>query len=446
MKYFGTDGFRGRANIDLTVDHAFKIGKYLGWYFCKKIKCNNVSCVIGKDTRKSSYMFEYALAAGLSSTGANVYLLHVTTTPNVSYVVKTENFNFGIMVTASHNPFFDNGIKIIDKYGYKMDEALLLEIEDYLDNKIDIEIAKNEDIGKITDYMQGRNKYISFLMSSTMFSFRGFRVGLDCANGSSSNIAKTVFETLGAEVKVINNNPNGININDNCGSTNLSKLKELVVENKLDIGFAFDGDADRCIAVDENGNEVDGDKIIYIYSRYLYEKSMLVKNTAVATILTNMGIEKSLKKEGIELKRTAVGDKYISQLLKENDYSIGGEQSGHIIFNKYGTTGDGILTAIKLLEVLADKKSTFSLLYSGLEMYPQYSKNIRVNDMDVVLNNTALKLLIKDIENDLGEKGRLIIRKSGTEPLIRIMVEHQQDEVCIQNVERIIDCIEKIKN
>lgn len=443
MKYFGTDGFRGIANEGLTVDHAFKIGKFMAWYFTNH-KEGRVSCVIGKDTRRSSYMFEYALAAGLSSAGADVYLLHVTTTPSVSYVTKTGDFDFGIMITASHNPYYDNGVKIIDTNGYKMDDRFLEKVEDYLDGKTEAGLAFNEKIGKITDYLQGRNAYISYLVASTARSFRGYKIGLDCANGASSNMAKMIFEVLGAKTYVIHNEPDGLNINVDCGSTHIESLQKYVVENGLDIGFAFDGDADRCLAVDENGKVMDGDMILYICGLYLKEKGQLVDNTIVATIMSNLGFEKALKREHISLVRTKVGDKYISEQMHKHGYSIGGEQTGHIIFNKYATTGDGLLTAVKLMEVIAEKKTKASYLEAGMQIYPQKNESVKVDDADEVLAREELKFIVKQVEATLSGEGRVIIRKSGTEPVIRVMVEAKEEELCIRGMEVIKKCIRGI--
>lgn len=442
MKYFGTDGFRGVANEGLTVDHAFKIGKFLGWYFTDGAQ-KRARCVIGKDTRKSSYMFEYALASGLSATGVDVYLLHVTTTPSVSYITKSGDFDLGIMITASHNPYYDNGIKVINRDGYKMEEDVLEKIEDYLDGKTEISYAHGGEIGKITDYIQGRNQYISYLASATMHSFRGYKVGLDCANGAASNIAKTVFEMLGAKTYVIHNEPNGLNINVDCGSTHVESLQAFVKENHLDIGFAFDGDADRCFAVDEKGNVVDGDQIMYVCACQMKEAGALVEDTVVATVMSNMGTEKSLNKEGIRLVRTDVGDKYVSMEILKNGYSIGGEQSGHIIFNKYSTTGDGVLTAIKLMEVVVRKKAMLSFLTSGILHYPQILENKRIENAEELLKNPQVKEYIEQKEQELGDRGRILIRKSGTEPLLRIMVEAETEELCRSVLRNLTDAIEQ---
>ncbi len=428
-KYFGTDGFRGRVNENLTVDHAIQIGKFLGWYFGKGD--HQVRCVIGKDTRRSSYMYEYGLVAGLTSTGADVFLLHVTTTPSVAYISKTEDFDFGIMITASHNPYYDNGIKIIDKTGYKMDEAVLEEIEKYIDGETHIDLAAYNKIGRCQDYIMGRNKYMNFLTTVMPYSLNGYRIGLDCANGSAFMLAKNVFDMIGAKTFVMNAEPDGYNINRDCGSTHIEALQKFVVDNQLDVGFAFDGDADRCLAVDEHGNLVDGDMMIYIYGMYMKNKGGLVKDTVVTTVMSNIGITKALKENGISNIQTPVGDKYIAEELKAHNYTIGGEQSGHIIFNKYATTGDGILTALKLMEVVVEKKMPLSSLMVGMELFPQKLVNITVkHDMDMLLDTEAVKACVTRVEGELGDNGRVLLRKSGTEPLIRIMVEATTDEDC----------------
>ena len=439
MKYFGTDGFRGRVNETLTVDHAIKIGKFLGYYFSNTL--GHVKCVIGKDTRKSGYMYEYGLVAGLTSTGVDVALLHVTTTPSISYITRTEKFDFGIMITASHNPYYDNGIKIIDRDGFKMGDKILQLVEDYIDGKIDIELAKNEKIGRAYDYIQGRNKYMSYLSQIPAQSFRGYKVGLDCANGASFMIAKNVFDMLGADTYVINNEPDGLNINKDCGSTHIEHLQELVKEKGLDIGFAFDGDADRCLAVDENGNIIDGDMIIYIYGCYLKEKDQLIKDTVVTTVMSNIGLTKALQEKGIKNVQTSVGDKYVSAEIQAENYSVGGEQSGHVIFNKYATTGDGVLTAIKILEICVEKKCSISSLVSDVTIFPQILINVRVEKMDEVLERPELKEVTDAITAKLGDTGRILLRKSGTEPLVRIMVEAQTDEECEKYANEIKDKI-----
>lgn len=444
MKYFGTDGFRGRVNETLTVDHAIKIGKFLGYYFSNTL--GNVRCVIGKDTRKSGYMYEYGLVAGLTSTGVDVSLLHVTTTPSISYITRTEKFDFGIMITASHNPYYDNGIKVIDRDGFKMSEKILQMVEDYIDGKIDIELAKNDKIGRASDYIQGRNKYMSYLATIPSLSFRGYKVGLDCANGASFMIAKNVFDMLGADTYVIHNEPDGLNINKDCGSTHIEALQALVKEKKLDIGFAFDGDADRCLAVDEDGNVVDGDMIIYIYGCYLKEKGQLVKDTVVTTVMSNIGLTKALLEKGIKNVQTPVGDKYVSAEIQAENYSVGGEQSGHVIFNKYATTGDGILTAIKMMEVCIEKKCTISSLISDVTIFPQTLVNVRVENMEEVLASAELKVVTDAIVEKLGDTGRILLRKSGTEPLVRIMVEAQTDEECTKYAEEIKEKILELAN
>lgn len=440
-KYFGTDGFRGEANKTLTSDHAYKIGRFLGWYY----QHENHKCkiVIGKDTRRSSYMFEYALAGGLTASGADVYLLHVTTTPSVSYVTRTEDFDCGIMISASHNPYFDNGIKLINSNGEKMDEETILKIEDYLDGKVDeVPYAERENIGCTVDYAVGRNRYIGYLISLATRSYREKRVGLDCANGSSWMIAKSVFDALGAKTYVINNQPDGLNINTNCGSTHIEGLQKFVVENGLDVGFAFDGDADRCLCVDENGNVVDGDGIIYIYGRYLKERGKLLGNKVVTTIMSNFGLYKALDAIDVEYEKTAVGDKYVYENMLQNGYRLGGEQSGHIIFKKYATTGDGILTAIKMMEVMLEKKQPLSELTKPFKIYPQVLKNVRVLDKQTVAEDAEIQERVSGIAAELGGEGRILLRESGTEPVIRVMVEASDKDSCERYVDEVVNLIQ----
>ena len=440
-KYFGTDGFRGEANVDLTVEHAFKVGRFLGWYFGKDHKAQ---IVIGKDTRRSSYMFEYSLVAGLTASGADVYLLHVTTTPSVSYVVRTENFDCGIMISASHNPFYDNGIKIIDGNGQKMDANVEQMIENYFDDGVpEIPFALKENIGRTVDFSAGRNRYIGYLISIPTRSFENFRVGLDCANGSASAIAKSVFDALGAKTYVINNQPDGTNINTNCGSTHIEVLQKFVKEKHLDVGFAYDGDADRCIAVDHLGNVINGDLIMYICGKYMMEQGKLNNNTIVTTVMSNFGLYKALDRAGIRYEKTKVGDKYVCENMMENGHSIGGEQSGHIIFSKHATTGDGILTSLKLMEVMVEKKLPLNILASEVTIYPQILKNVRVSNKAVAQNNHAVKEAIKEVEEALGNDGRILVRESGTEPLIRVMVEAKKDSVCREMVDKVVDVMDK---
>ena len=433
MKYFGTDGFRGRANDNLRVEHALKIGQFLGWYYGQRVG-KTARCVIGKDTRRSSYMFEYGLSAGLTSTGAEVNLLHVTTTPSVSYIVRADKFDFGIMITASHNPYHDNGIKVINSSGYKMEEEVLEKIEEYIDGKVEIPFSF-DNVGRCTDYFQGRNKYISYLSSVPLHSLRGYKIGLDCANGAAFNIAKTVFDMLGADTYVINNTPNGTNINVNCGSTHIEALQNLVKGNDLDVGFAFDGDADRCFCVDERGEVVDGDAIMYIGANYLKERGNLVDNTVVVTVMSNLGLLNALKDQGIKTVITDVGDKYISQEIQDHGYSIGGEQSGHVIFDKYATTGDGILTAIIMADILVERKCVFSNLSRGLTILPQKLKNISVPDKNAVMNAPEVKKFSEELNQRLDGSGRLLLRKSGTEPVVRIMVEAKTLADCDKYIE-----------
>ncbi len=439
MKYFGTDGFRGRVNDVLTVDHAVMTGKFLGWYFSRD--GHTPRCVIGKDTRRSCYMYEYALVAGLTSTGAHVDMLHVTTTPSVAYVTRVNGYDFGIMITASHNPYSDNGIKIIDSDGFKMSEDVLEKIESYIDGETEIELADHSRVGKCSDYIQGRNKYIGYLASSTNISLRGYRIGLDCANGASFMIARNAFELLGADVTVINDRPDGYNINVDCGSTHPERLQELVKMENLDAGFAFDGDADRCIAVDENGELVDGDLIIYLCGNYLKELGMLSKDTVVTTVMTNMGITKALEERGIKNVQVSVGDKYVSAEMLKNGYSIGGEQSGHVIFNKFATTGDGILTAIQVMNVIENKKTTLSSLTGGITRFPQYMENVKVADKDKAMTNPALLESMKKWEEYFGNEGRIVLRPSGTEPIVRVMVECRDEDTCVRSVKEMADTI-----
>lgn len=442
-KYFGTDGFRGEANVDLTVEHAYKVGRYLGYYFGKDKKDGEKArVVIGKDTRRSSYMFEYSLVAGLTASGADVSLMHVTPTPSVSYIVRTDEFDCGIMISASHNPFYDNGIKIINKHGAKIEASVEQEIEDYIDGIIpEIPLAKREDIGRTTDYSMGRNRYIGYLMTIPTRSFKNLRVGLDCANGASSTVAKAVFDALGAKTYVINNEPDGTNINTNCGSTHIESLQKFVVENELDAGFAYDGDADRCLAVDEKGNLVDGDAILYICGKYLKEKGRLNHNKVVTTVMSNLGLYKAFDAEGIGYEKTAVGDKYVFECMIENGYILGGEQSGHIIFSKNARTGDGVLTSLKLMEAMVENKTTMSELTRGLSIYPQLLENVRVTSKPEVMGDADVIAAAKKVEEELGDDGRILLRESGTEPLIRVMVEAKTDELCKKYVDAVVEVI-----
>jgi len=438
-KYFGTDGFRGEANVGLTVNHAFKVGRFLGHYYGKDHKAK---IVIGKDTRRSSYMFEYALAAGLAASGADAYLLHVTSTPSVSYVARTEEFDCGIMISASHNPFYDNGIKIINGNGYKLEAEVETLIEEYIDREVDdLPLVTGENIGRTVDYVLGRNRYLGYLISLPTKSFKGIRVGLDCANGSAHQIATAVFNALGAKTYVINAEPDGTNINTDCGSTHIEKLQDFVKANKLDIGFAYDGDADRCMAVDENGNLIDGDAILYICGNYLKNKGELNSDTVVTTVMSNMGLYKAFDKLGIDYEKTDVGDKYVSENMVANDYSLGGEQSGHIIFSKYATTGDGVLTSLKLMDAMIDSKRKISELAEGFKVYPQLLINLRVSDKDLVMNDSDVLKAKEEAEAGLNGDGRVLLRKSGTEPLIRVMVEAKSDEKCKETADRIIEVI-----
>ena len=443
-KYFGTDGFRGEANVTLTVEDAYKVGRFLGWYYGQKTKADRCRVVIGKDTRRSSYMFEYSLVSGLTASGADVYLLHVTTTPSVSYVVRTEEFDCGIMISASHNPYYDNGIKVINGRGEKLEEETIEKIESYLDGEMgEIPFAKRDAIGRTVDYAAGRNRYIGYLISLATRSFKNMRVGLDCANGSASAIAKNVFDALGAETHVINNTPDGMNINTNCGSTHIEGLQKYVVENHLDVGFAYDGDADRCLAVDSEGKLVDGDKILYVCGKYMKEQGTLVNNTVVTTVMSNFGLYKAFEREGISYEKTAVGDKYVYENMSQNGHCLGGEQSGHIIFSKHATTGDGILTSLKLMEVILEKKETLAKLADEVQIYPQVLKNVRVKDKEAAQADRDVQAEVQKVSDALGDTGRILVRPSGTEPLIRVMVEAPTDEICGKYVAQVVEMIEK---
>ena len=454
-KYFGTDGFRGEANINLTADHAFRVGRFLGWYYTQLKRRSGSDAparvVIGKDTRRSSYMFEYSLVGGLVASGADAYLLHVTTTPSVAYVARTDSFDCGIMISASHNPYSDNGIKLINSFGEKMDEGVITLIEAYLDGHLEafgkawpeLPLAKRDQIGRSVDYVAGRNRYVGYLISLGLYSFKGMKVGLDCANGSSWNIAKSVFDALGAKTYVINAEPDGYNINKDAGSTHIEVLQRFVADNGLDVGFAYDGDADRCLCVDELGNVVTGDHILYIYGRYLKEQGELLGNTVVTTIMSNFGLYKALDELGIDYAKTKVGDKYVYEYMMQNNCRIGGEQSGHIIFSKYASTGDGLLTSLKMMEVMLAKKKTLSQLCQGLTIYPQVLKNVRVADKAAAQADPDVQAAVADVAAKLGDTGRILVRESGTEPVIRVMVEAESDAVCHEYVDLVVDTIRR---
>ena len=440
-RYFGTDGFRGEANVTLTVEHAFKVGRFLGWYYGKK-QGKRAKVIIGKDTRRSSYMLEDALSCGLTASGADVYLLHVTTTPSVAYVTRTEEFDCGVMISASHNPYYDNGIKLINSKGEKMDEGTIADVEAYLDGEVDeVPYATRDELGQTTDYSAGRNRYVGYLISLATRSYRGVRVGLDCANGSSWMLAKNVFNALGAKTYVIHDEPDGLNINLDCGSTHIDALREFVLAKHLDIGFAFDGDADRCIAVDEKGNVVDGDLIMYLCACYMKERGQLLGNTVVTTVMSNFGLYKALDAAGIDYEKTAVGDKYVYENMVKNHFRIGGEQSGHIIFSQYATTGDGILTAIKVMEVLMEKKMPLSELASPVRIYPQVLKNIKVRSKPEAQNDPDVQATVAAVAEKLGDTGRILVRESGTEPVIRVMVEADTEEICNEYVDSVLEVI-----
>ncbi len=436
-KYFGTDGFRGEAGVVLNAEHAFKIGRFLGWYYAKD---NKAKIVIGKDTRRSSYMLENALAAGITASGSDAYLLHVTTTPCVSYITRTEHFDCGVMISASHNPFHDNGIKLLNTDGEKMEDSVQDEIERYIDgDHEEIPFSKGDKIGCTIDYYSGRNRYIGYLTNIATDSFEDRKIALDCSNGSAWMIGPSVFNALGTKTYVINNTPDGVNINTDCGSTHIEGLQKYVVENNLDCGFAFDGDADRCLAVDEKGNVVNGDVIMYIAAKYLKKNGQLRGNKVVTTVMSNFGLYKALDKMGIGYEKTAVGDRYVYENMKENDYMVGGEQSGHIIFRKYSRTGDGVLSALVILGIMEDTQLPLSVLASEVTMYPQVLKNVIVDDKDATLEDPAVMLAVDAATAELGDNGRVLLRKSGTEPVLRVMAEAGSDEECERHVDAIIE-------
>ena len=454
-RYFGTDGFRGEANVNLTADHAFQVGRFLGWYFSElkrqRGECEPARIVIGKDTRRSSYMFEYSLVGGLVASGADAYLLHVTTTPSVAYVVRTEGFDCGIMISASHNPYYDNGIKLINDHGEKMEEATIALVEDYLDGELEVfgqkwetlPAATRERIGRTVDHVAGRNRYVGYLISLGMYSFKGLKVGLDCANGSAWHVAKSVFDALGAKTYVINADPDGYNINTNAGSTHIEHLQRFVVENGLDVGFAYDGDADRCLCVDEKGNIITGDHILYLYGRYMKERGKLLHNTVVTTVMSNFGLYKAFDELGIDYAKTAVGDKYVYEYMTQHGCRLGGEQSGHIIFSKYASTGDGILTSLKVMEAMLAKKKRLSELCEGFTVYPQVLKNLKVADKAAAQNDPDVQQAVQDVAEKLGDSGRILVRESGTEPVIRVMVEAETEELCQEHVLHVINVIRR---
>ena len=454
-KYFGTDGFRGEANENLTADHAYNVGRFLGWYYGELKRRNGddtpARIIIGKDTRRSSYMFEYTLVGGLVASGADAYLLHVTTTPSVAYVARVDEFDCGIMISASHNPYFDNGIKLINGNGEKMDEETISLVEAYLDGNLEvfgqkweeIPFAKKEKIGCTVDYVSGRNRYIGYLISLGVYSFRGVKVALDCANGSSWNIAKAVFDALGAKTYVINAQPDGTNINNNAGSTHIGGLQKYVVENGMNVGFAYDGDADRCLCVDEKGNVITGDHILYIYGKYMKERGKLLTNTVVTTVMSNFGLYKAFDELGIDDAKTAVGDKYVYEYMMKNGCCIGGEQSGHIIFSKYASTGDGILTSLKIMEVMMARKKKLSELSEGFTVYPQVLTNVRVTDKKAAQDDADVQAAVKKVTEELGDTGRILVRESGTEPVVRVMVEAESEEICQKYVDMVVNVIKE---
>ncbi len=444
LKYFGTDGFRGKANEGLNVDHAFKIGRFVGWYYGARTD-KKARIVLGKDTRRSSYMFESALVAGLVASGADAYMLHVIPTPGVSYVTANGAFDCGIMITASHNPFSDNGIKLVNTNGEKMDDEVLKLVEDYIDGKIDVPLATGDKIGCTVDFMQGRNRYIAYLIASANFSLQGVKVGLDCANGAASSVAKPVFDALGADVYVFNNTPNGFNINVNCGSTHIEEMQSYVLRNNLDVGFAYDGDADRCIAVDERGRVVDGDLILYLCGRYLNKHGGLSKSTVVPTVMSNFGLFKALEEIGINAEKTDVGDKYVYACMRQNGYSLGGEQSGHVIFGDIENTGDGIMTSLRIMEVIRAEKETLSTLVRPVKLYPQLLINVPVVDKKATMAAPEVLAAVEEAEKFLEGNGRVLVRASGTEELVRILAEAPTDELCKRADDIVLAAVEKYR-
>ena len=454
-RYFGTDGFRGEANKELTAEHAYQIGRFLGWYYGelrkREGKIGAPSVVIGKDTRRSSYMFEDMLSGGLVASGADAYLLHVTTTPSVAYVARVDDFDGGIMISASHNPYYDNGIKLLNGQGEKMSEDVIALIEDYLDGRLnafgqswpEIPYAQRDAIGRTVDYVAGRNRYIGYLISLGVYSFKGMKVGLDCANGSAWNIAPSIFNALGAKTYLMNVDPDGTNINRDAGSTHIEGLQQFVVDNGLDVGFAYDGDTDRCLAVDEKGQVITGDHILYIYGRYMKERDKLVTNTVVTTVMSNFGLYKAFDELGIDYAKTAVGDKYVYEYMTENGCHLGGEQSGHIIFSKYASTGDGILTSLKLMQVMMSRKKKLSELAAPLKIYPQVLKNVRVSDKAEAQADADVQAAVQQVAAALGNTGRILVRESGTEPLVRVMVEAETEEICERYVDQVIAVIKE---
>ena len=441
-KYFGTDGFRGEANKDLSFVHAIQIGRFLGWYYGAR-QGKKAKVLIGKDTRRSSYMFEYALCTGLMASGADAYIMHVTTTPSVAYITRVDDFDCGIMISASHNPYYDNGIKLLNGKGEKMDEETILKVEEYIDGNVEAPVAMREDIGRTVDYVAGRNRYIGYLISMSKYSFKNVKVGLDVANGAAWQIAKGVFDALGAKTYVMNADPDGYNINTDCGSTHIEHLQKFVVDNGLDVGFAYDGDADRCLCVDEKGNVVTGDHTLYIYGLYMKERGKLLNNKVVTTVMSNFGLYKAFDKVGIEYEKTKVGDKYVYENMVMNGHRIGGEQSGHTIFTKYATTGDGILTSLKLMEVMLAKGKPMSELAAPVKFYPQVLKNVRVKSKPDAQNDPDVQAAVQKVADELGDTGRILVRESGTEPVIRVMVEAESNEICEKYVDQVIEVIKE---
>lgn len=445
-KYFGTDGVRGVANKELTPELAFKLGRFGGYVLTKETK--NPKIVIGRDTRISGHMLEGALVAGLLSIGAEVMRLGVISTPGVAYLTKALGANAGVMISASHNPVEDNGIKFFGSNGFKLLDEQEEEIENLLiksETESDsLPRPKGADIGQVNDYFEGGQKYLAFLKQTIQDDLSGLHVAIDCAHGSATPLAAQLFADLDVDqITTMGASPNGVNINDNVGSTHPEALAELVVEKGAHIGLAFDGDADRLIAVDEKGNIVDGDQIMYICANYLKEKGRLKHNTLVTTVMSNLGLYKALEEKGINTRQTAVGDRYVMEEMRKGDYNLGGEQSGHIIFLDYATTGDGLLTAVQLCHILKETNKPLSELASEMEKFPQKLVNIPVEDKHAVKDNEVVQKEIEAVEKEMDGEGRVLVRPSGTEPLVRVMVEAPTEELCEAYVNRIAEVIKK---
>ncbi|KOO40394.1 phosphoglucosamine mutase [Priestia koreensis] len=439
-KYFGTDGVRGIANSELTPELAFKVGRYGGYVLTKD--ADRPKVLIGRDTRVSGHMLEGALVAGLLSTGAEVMRLGVISTPGVSYLTKVMDAQAGVMISASHNPVQDNGIKFFGPDGFKLSDDQELEIEALLDAETDtLPRPVGKDLGQVNDYFEGGQKYLQFLKQTVDEDFSGIHVALDCAHGATSSLAAHLFADLEADISTMGASPNGLNINDGVGSTHPETLAAFLKEKGADVGLAFDGDGDRLIAVDENGEIVDGDQIMFICAKYLSENGRLKHNTIVSTVMSNLGFYKAIEKNKIDSAQTAVGDRYVVEEMKAKGYNLGGEQSGHIIFLDYNTTGDGMLTAIQLVNIMKVTKKSLSELAKEMQKYPQLLINVKVTDKHHVTENEKVKAVIEEVEAEMAGNGRVLVRPSGTEPLVRVMVEAPSDEDCKNYVDRIVEVV-----